>query len=184
MNRRLLTVLVSVLGAIGVAATGFVLLRSLEPSETARAKNIVYVRAHDLAPGEVRKVIVGRFLLLIYRPTPEAMADLDVLNAQVWDPSRRSYISELGLFAYLGEGTHLGCVLKEVPKVKGSEYTPQWRGGFLETCGDASYDYAGRRIRNREFALYGYGAELPNLITPTIRVVNDGELRVEMVGGS
>jgi Rieske Fe-S protein len=181
MNRRALVVVVIALGVVAIAIIGVVLLRSLQPTATARANNVAYVRVDNLAPGEVRSYLLSNGApLLIYRPTPESLADLDVLNDHVWDPARRSYISALGVFVYLDRSSHLGCVLKEVPKSKATEYSPQWRGGLLENCGDASYDYAGRRIKTPEFALYGFSADLPNLVTPKVHVEQDGGLRVEM----
>jgi hypothetical protein len=144
MTRRLLVVLVSFVALSGAVTLVYVLLQSLQPSESSRVQNTGYFRVDGLAPGAIRRYVVGRSALLVYRPTKEALADLDELNDHVWDASRRSFISKLGIFVYLDQGTHLGCVLKEVPKLPKNEYRPQWRGGLLETCGDASYDYAGR----------------------------------------
>lgn len=167
-RRRILGMSVAVLAVIGVAVTSFSLVASLAPSQKARAlAGAPTVSIADLVatePGAVRFVEAYGRPILIFRPSEATWRGLKMLDAHVWNPKIAGYSEEFNVFIFWGFSTKLGCNLKHFPPgVVWDQERPNWNGGYFDPCGDPSYDYAGRTIKDVRYTVNGYAAEHPNL---------------------
>ena len=152
-------------GAVGGVATAVPFVSTFQPSERAKAAGAaVEVDISALKPGE--KVTVewrGKPVWIIKR-TPEQLADLPALDAQLADPKSERKPDEFTpayarnghrsikpeVLVAVGICPHLGCSPSE-------KYTPgpqpslpdDWKGGFLCPCHGSTFDMAGRVFKNK-----------------------------------
>ncbi|HNQ09850.1 MAG TPA: ubiquinol-cytochrome c reductase iron-sulfur subunit [Giesbergeria sp.] len=152
-------------GAVGGVATAVPFVSTFQPSEKAKAAGAaVEVDISQLKPGE--RVIVewrGKPVWIIKR-TPEQLADLPALDAQLADPKSERKPDEFTpayarnghrsikpeVLVAVGICPHLGCSPSE-------KYTPgpqpslpdDWKGGFLCPCHGSTFDMAGRVFKNK-----------------------------------
>lgn len=155
---------VGAMGGVGVIATAVPFVRSLGPSERARAQGAaVQVNTRGVAPGELATVEWrGRPVWILHR-TPEMIERLQASTAPLADPaSRRSeqpaaarnpYRSlQPGIGVLLGVCTHLGCTptFRPVPGASAGagELGADWPGGFFCPCHGSKFDLAGRVFKN------------------------------------
>lgn len=152
-------------GAVGGVATAVPFVSTFQPSEKAKAAGAaVEVDISALKPGE--KVTVewrGKPVWIIKR-SPEQVAELPSLDAQLADPQSERKPSELTpeyarnehrsikpeIMVAVGICTHLGCspVDKLQPGPQAS-LPDDWKGGFLCPCHGSTFDIAGRVFKNK-----------------------------------
>ncbi|GKS74639.1 ubiquinol-cytochrome c reductase iron-sulfur subunit [Acidovorax sp. SUPP950] len=152
-------------GAVGGVATAVPFVSTFQPSEKAKAAGAaVEVDISDLKPGE--KITVewrGKPVWIIKR-TPDQLAALPSLDAQLADPKSERKPSELTpeyarnearsikpeILVAVGICTHLGCSPSDkfVPGAQPS-LPDDWKGGFLCPCHGSTFDMAGRVFKNK-----------------------------------
>lgn len=147
-------------GAVGGVATAVPFVSTFQPSEKAKAAGAaVEVDISQLKPGE-RAIVEWRGKpVWIIKRTPEQLADLPALDAQLADPKSERKPDEFTpayarnghrsikpeVLVAVGICPHLGCSPSE-------KYTPgpqpslpdDWKGGFLCPCHGSTFDFAGR----------------------------------------
>ncbi|MBS7779420.1 ubiquinol-cytochrome c reductase iron-sulfur subunit [Acidovorax sp. CCYZU-2555] len=152
-------------GAVGGVATAVPFVSTFQPSEKAKAAGAaVEVDISALKPGE--KVTVewrGKPVWIIKR-SPEQLAGLPALDAQLADPKSERKPSELTpeyarnehrsikpeIMVAVGICTHLGC--SPVDKLQAGpqpSLPDDWKGGFLCPCHGSTFDLAGRVFKNK-----------------------------------
>jgi len=152
-------------GAVGGVATAVPFVSTFQPSEKAKAAGAaVEVDISALKPGE--KVTVewrGKPVWIIKR-SPEQLADLPKLDAQLADPKSERKPAELTpeyarnehrsikpeIMVAVGICTHLGC--SPVDKLQSGpqpSLPDDWKGGFLCPCHGSTFDMAGRVFKNK-----------------------------------
>ena len=152
-------------GAVGGVATAVPFVSTFQPSEKAKAAGAaVEVDISQLKPGE-RAIVEWRGKpVWIIKRTPEQLADLPALDAQLADPKSERKPDEFTpayarnghrsikpeVLVGVGICSHLGCSPSE-------KYTPgpqpslpdDWKGGFLCPCHGSTFDMAGRVFKNK-----------------------------------
>ncbi|HKA41567.1 MAG TPA: ubiquinol-cytochrome c reductase iron-sulfur subunit [Burkholderiales bacterium] len=157
-KRRFLVAAASVAGGVagGVVAV-YPFAASMLPSERARAAGApVEADVSKLQPGERMIVEWQGKPVWIVRRTPEMIASIPKMDAQVADPKlevqqqpdyakneNRSIKPEY--LVLVGICTHLGCSPQFKPKeAGGGEMGGAWQGGFYCPCHGSKFDLAGR----------------------------------------
>ena len=152
-------------GAVGGVATAVPFVSTFQPSERAKAAGAaVEVDISALKPGE--KVTVewrGKPVWVIKR-TPEQLAELPKLDAQLADPKSLRNPAELTpeyarnearsikpeIFVGVGICSHLGCSPSDKFQPGAQPSLPDdWKGGFLCPCHGSTFDMAGRVFKNK-----------------------------------
>ena len=152
-------------GAVGGVATAVPFVSTFQPSEKAKAAGAaVEVDISQLKPGE-RAIVEWRGKpVWIIKRTPEQLADLPALDAQLADPKSERKPDEFTpayarnghrsikpeVLVAVGICPHLGCSPSE-------KYTPgpqpslpdDWKGGCLCPCHGSTFDMAGRVFKNK-----------------------------------
>jgi ubiquinol-cytochrome c reductase iron-sulfur subunit len=164
-SRRTWIAITCGVGAVGGAAVAVPFVSTFAPSERARAAGApVQVDISAIKPGEKLTVEWRGKPVWIVRRTPEQLAALPKLDAQLADPkSERKPTEQAPAYArnehrsikpefFVGVGicTHLGCS-------PGDKLTPgpqpslpdDWAGGFLCACHGSTFDVAGRVYKNK-----------------------------------
>jgi ubiquinol-cytochrome c reductase iron-sulfur subunit len=152
-------------GAVGGVATAVPFVSTFQPSEKAKAAGAaVEVDISQLKPGE-RAIVEWRGKpVWIIKRTPEQLADLPALDAQLADPKSERKPDEFTpayarnghrsikpeVLVAVGICPHLGCSPSEkyVPGPQPS-LPDDWKGGFLCPCHGSTFDMAGRVFKNK-----------------------------------
>jgi ubiquinol-cytochrome c reductase iron-sulfur subunit len=186
-RRRMLAVTAAATG-VGALATAWPLVSSLAPSERARAQGAsVEVELSDIAPGTLKTVEWRGKPVWVMRRTPEMLASLKAVEAQVVDPhserpqqpgyaknDQRSIKPELLVVTAIC--THLGCSPTSVPAGSHNPSVPaDWKGGFFCPCHGSTFDLAGRVFKNKPAPT--------NLEIPPHHYLSDTRLLVGEDGG-
>ncbi|MBL8305518.1 MAG: ubiquinol-cytochrome c reductase iron-sulfur subunit [Rubrivivax sp.] len=152
-------------GAVGGVAAAVPFVSSFAPSERARAAGApVQVDISGLKPGEKLTVEWRGKPVWIVRRTPEQVAALPKIDAELADPQSKRKPDELTpayarnearsikpeFFVGVGICSHLGCSPSD-------KFTPgpqpslpdNWQGGFLCPCHGSTFDLAGRVFKNK-----------------------------------
>ena len=152
-------------GAVGAGFVAVPFVSSFEPSERARAAGApVEVDVGKLKPGEKMTVEWRGKPVWIVKRTPEQLAELTKVDAELADPKSQRKPDELTppyarnpyrsikpeLLVVVGICTHLGCS-------PGDKFTPgaqaslpdDWPGGFLCPCHGSTFDMAGRVFKDK-----------------------------------
>ncbi len=152
-------------GAVGGVAAAVPFVSSFAPSERARAAGApVQVDISGLKPGEKLTVEWRGKPVWIIRRTPEQVAALPKIDAELADPKSQRKPDELTpayarnearsikpeFFVGVGICSHLGCSPSD-------KFTPgpqpslpdNWQGGFLCPCHGSTFDLAGRVFKNK-----------------------------------
>ena len=152
-------------GAVGGIATAIPFVSTFQPSERAKAAGAaVEVDIASIKPGEKLTVEWRGKPVWIVRRTPEQIAALPKIDAQLADPKSERKPSELTpeyarnegrsikpeYFVGVGICSHLGCSPSD-------RFTPgeqpslpaDWNGGFLCPCHGSTFDLAGRVFKNK-----------------------------------
>jgi ubiquinol-cytochrome c reductase iron-sulfur subunit len=152
-------------GAVGGVATAVPFVSTFQPSERARAAGAaVEVDISSLKPGE--KVTVewrGKPVWIVKR-TPEQLAALPKIDAQLADPKSARKADELTpeyarnehrsikpeILVAVGICSHLGCSPSDKFQPGAQPSLPDdWAGGFLCPCHGSTFDMAGRVFKNK-----------------------------------
>lgn len=152
-------------GAVGGVATAVPFVSTFQPSERAKAAGAaVEVDISALKPGEKVTVEWRGKPVWIIRRTPEQLAELPKLDAQLADPKSLRKPSELTpeyarnearsikpeLLVVVGICTHLGCSPVDRFQTGAQPSLPSdWAGGFLCPCHGSTFDMAGRVYANK-----------------------------------
>ena len=152
-------------GAVGGAATAIPFVSTFTPSERAKAAGAaVEVDISSLKPGEKTTVEWRGKPVWVVRRTPEQLAALSTVTAQLADPESKRKPDELTPAYALNEGrsikpeffvavgicTHLGCSPSEKFQTGPQASLPDdWQGGFLCPCHGSTFDMAGRVFKNK-----------------------------------
>ena len=159
-SKRTWLIASSCAGAVGAAAVAVPFVSTFQPSEKAKAAGAaVEADISALKPGEKMTVEWRGKPVWIVRRTPEQLAALPQLNAQLADPkSERKPSDQAPEYArnetrsikpeYLiavGICTHLGCSPSDKFQTGAQPSLPDdWQGGFFCPCHGSKYDLAGR----------------------------------------
>jgi len=157
-GRRTWLITSAAMGGVGAAAVAVPFVSTFQPSERAKAAGAaVEVDISALQPGQ--KVVVewrGKPVWIMKR-TPEQLAALEKLDAEVADPEskrtayptpeyarNRTRSIKPEIFVAVGICTHLGCSPSSAFKAGNPALGADWLGGFLCPCHGSTFDFAGR----------------------------------------
>ncbi|TAH10957.1 MAG: ubiquinol-cytochrome c reductase iron-sulfur subunit [Curvibacter sp.] len=152
-------------GAVGGVATAIPFVSTFQPSERAKAAGAaVEVDIGELKPGERLTVEWRGKPVWIVRRTPEQVAALSGIDAELADPKSDRKPGELTpeyarnearsikpeFFVAVGICSHLGCSPIEKFQLGAQPSLPDdWKGGFLCPCHGSTFDMAGRVFKNK-----------------------------------
>ena len=152
-------------GAVGGVATAVPFVSTFQPSEKAKAAGAaVEVDISGLKPGEKITVEWRGKPVWIVKRTPEQLAELHKLDAQLADPKSARNPAELTpeyarnewrsikpeVLVAVGICSHLGCSPTEKFAPGPQPSLPDdWKGGFLCPCHGSTFDMAGRVFKNK-----------------------------------
>lgn len=155
-RRRFLVIATSVAGGIAGAGIATPFLKSMMPSERAKAAGApVEVDISKLESGMLIMVEWRGKPIWILKRTPEMLATLKELNAVLADPNSeedqqpdyarnetRSIKPEI--LVAQGVCTHLGCSPVFRSDIGPADLGADWLGGFFCPCHGSKFDLAGR----------------------------------------
>jgi ubiquinol-cytochrome c reductase iron-sulfur subunit len=152
-------------GAVGGAFTAVPFVSSFQPSERAKAAGApVEVDISAIKPGEKLTVEWRGKPVWIVRRTPDQVATLPKLDAELADPKSQRKADELTpayarnegrsikpeLLVVVGICSHLGCSPSDKFQPGAQPSLPDnWQGGFLCPCHGSTFDLAGRVFKNK-----------------------------------
>ncbi|HVC55415.1 MAG TPA: ubiquinol-cytochrome c reductase iron-sulfur subunit [Stellaceae bacterium] len=156
-RRDFLLLMAGALGAVGVAATAWPFIDSLNPSaDTLAAGAPLDVNLAPLKPGQQMQVMWRGRPIFIARRTPaelkmlQAPQDLNLLSdprseVDQQPPYARNWHRSINpeYLVLVGICTHLGCIPKFEPETGGYLGT-SWPGGYFCPCHGSKYDLSGR----------------------------------------
>ncbi|MEY5099558.1 MAG: Ubiquinol-cytochrome c reductase iron-sulfur subunit [Pseudomonadota bacterium] len=163
-GRRTWLITSAAMGGVGAAAVAVPFVSTFQPSERAKAAGAaVEVDISALQPGQ--KVVVewrGKPVWIMKR-TPEQLAALEKLDAEVADPEskrtayptpeyarNRTRSIKPEIFVAVGICTHLGCSPSDKFQAGAQPSLPDnWQGGYLCPCHGSTFDLAGRVFKNK-----------------------------------
>jgi ubiquinol-cytochrome c reductase iron-sulfur subunit len=183
-RRDFLFIATGAVGAVGVAATAWPLIKQMNPDALAVAAGApVDIDLSQLQPGQQVMVVWRSKPVFVVHRSKAALDSLQ--SAQVVDQLRDPDSKALQQPTYaanwhrslkpeylvlVGICTHLGCIPKFMPEPSAVEPAPNWPGGYFCPCHGSKYDLAGRVFQ-------GVPAPL-NLPVPPYSFPNDKTLRV------
>ena len=152
-------------GAVGGVATAVPFVSTFQPSEKAKAAGAaVEVDISELKPGERVTVEWRGQPVWIIKRTPEQLAELPKIDAQLADPQSKRKPDEFTppyarnvhrsikpeILVAVGICPHLGCSPTEKFAMGAQPSLPDdWKGGFLCPCHGSTFDMAGRVYKNK-----------------------------------
>jgi ubiquinol-cytochrome c reductase iron-sulfur subunit len=163
-SKRTWLIASSCAGAVGAGFVAVPFVSSFQPSERAKAAGApVEVDITALRPGEKMTVEWRGKPVWIMRRTPEQVAALPKLDAQLADPmsERTAYPTpeyarnearsiKPEFFVAVGICSHLGCSPSDKLQPGPQPSLPDdWQGGFLCPCHGSTFDLAGRVYKNK-----------------------------------
>ena len=159
-RRQFLGVMTSAMGTIGLVAVAIPFIKSMTPSERARAAGgPVDVNLATVAPGTLTTVEWrGRPVWVLHR-TPAMLATLGNHDDELVDPNsnedqqpyyarNRTRSARPEYLVATAVCTHLGCIPTFRPEVAPPDLGPRWPGGFYCPCHGSRFDLAGRVFKN------------------------------------
>jgi len=181
-EKRKFLIATSALGALGSVAVAVPFIKSMTPSERAKAAGApVEVDISKIAPGTmITAEWRGKPVWIINR-TDEMTAELSHHNDQLSDPNCEVTSQQPGycknqnraikpnLAVIVGICTHLGCSPTAKLQANG-DMGPTWTGGFFCPCHGSKFDLAGRVLK---------GSPAPiNLVVPPYKYLTDNTLLI------
>ncbi len=164
-DKRNWIVATAVVGGSGVAAAVVPFVSTFQPSERAKAAGAaVEVDISGVKPGEKITVEWRGKPVWIVRRTPEQLASLPKVDAQLADPNSKRKQDELTpayarnenrsikpeMLVVVGICSHLGCSPSDKFQTGAQPSLPDdWAGGFLCPCHGSTFDLAGRVYKNK-----------------------------------
>ena len=164
-SRRNWVAMTAGVGALGGVAVAVPFVSSFAPSERAKAAGApVEANISGLKPGEKMTVEWRGQPVWIVRRTPEQLAELPKLDAQLADPTSARNPDDLTppyarnvnrsikpeFLVTVGICSHLGCSPSDKFVAGPQPSLPDdWHGGFLCPCHGSTFDMAGRVFKNK-----------------------------------
>ena len=164
-SKRTWLITSSCVGLVGAGAVAVPFVSSFSPSERAKAAGAaVEVDISGIKAGEKITVEWRGKPVWIVRRTPEQVAALPKIDAQLADPKSARKPDELTpmyarnegrslkpeYFVAVGICTHLGCSPSDKFTPGAQPSLPEdWQGGFLCPCHGSTFDLAGRVFKNK-----------------------------------
>ena len=164
-SRRNWVAMTAGVGALGGVAVALPFVSTFAPSERAKAAGApVEANISALKPGEKMTVEWRGQPVWIVRRTPEQLAELPKLDAQLADPKSARNPDELTpayarnvnrsikpeYLVTVGICSHLGCSPSDKFAAGPQPSLPDdWHGGFLCPCHGSTFDMAGRVFKNK-----------------------------------
>ena len=152
-------------GGVGVACVAVPFVSTFQPSERAKAAGAaVEVDISAIKPGEKITVEWRGKPVWILKRTPEQLASLPKVDAQLADPNSKRKADELTpayarnenrsikpeTLVVVGICSHLGCSPSDKLVAGPQPSLPDdWAGGFLCPCHGSTFDLAGRVYKNK-----------------------------------
>ena len=180
VRRQALVAVTTALGGLGVAVATVPFIRSMLPSERAKAAGApVEADISELGPGTLLTVEwQGKPVGILHR-TDAMLRLLGTDDGRLSDPQSavpqqptycrnptRSIKPEY--LVAVGICTHLGCVPTFRPEIAPADLGPEWHGGFYCPCHGSKFDLAGRVYK---------GVPAPsNLVIPQHTYLRDSRL--------
>lgn len=183
VEKRKFLIATSALGALGCAAVAVPFIKSMTPSERAKAAGApVEVDVSKIMPGSmITAEWRGKPVWIINR-TDEMIANLALHNDQLSDPNSEvssqqpeycnnpSRAIKPNLAVLVGICTHLGCSPSAKLDTANSDMGENWSGGFFCPCHGSKFDLAGRVFK---------GSPAPiNLVVPPYKYLADNTLLI------
>lgn len=182
MEKRNFLIATSAVGALGCAAVAVPFVKSMTPSERAKAAGApVEVDISKVEPGTMITAEWRGQPVWIINRTDEMTAKLAKLDGQLSDPASEvasqqpAYCKNKGrsikpnLAVMVGICTHLGC--SPTAKLQnGGDMGVDWTGGFFCPCHGSKFDLAGRVFK---------GSPAPiNLVVPPHKYLSENILLI------
>jgi len=181
-RRRFLLAATSVAGVVAGAGVATPFLRSMMPSERAKAAGApVEVDISKLEPGMLLTAEWRGKVVWVLKRTSEMLDNLKKLNDQLADPDSQreqqpSYAQnptrsiKPEILVVLGVCTHLGCSPVYRKDIAPADLGSDWLGGFFCPCHGSKFDLAGR--------VYKSVPAPSNLMVPPYTYLSDNRLLV------
>ena len=181
-EKRKFLIATSAVGALGVAAVAVPFVKSMTPSERAKAAGApVEVDISKIEPGSMMTAEWRGKPVWIINRTDEMTAELFKHNDQLSDPmcdvvsQQPNYCKnpdraiKPNLAVIVGICTHLGC--SPTAKLQaGGDMGDKWVGGFFCPCHGSRFDLSGRVFK---------GSPAPiNLVVPPYKYLTDNTLLI------
>ncbi len=179
-EKRKFLIATSAVGALGVASVAVPFVKSMTPSERAKAAGApVEVDISKIEPGSMMTAEWRGKPVWIINRTDEMTAELSKHNDQLSDPmcdvvsQQPNYCKNAdraikpNLAVIVGICTHLGC--SPTAKLQaGGDMGDKWVGGFFCPCHGSRFDLSGRVFK---------GSPAPiNLVVPPYKYLTDNTL--------
>jgi ubiquinol-cytochrome c reductase iron-sulfur subunit len=181
-DKRNFLIATSAVGALGCAAVAVPFVKSMTPSERAKAAGApVEVDISKIQPGTMMTAEWRGQPVWIINRTDEMTAELAKHNDQLSDPGcdvtsqqpvyckNASRSIKPNIAVVVGICTHLGCSPTEKMK-SGGDMGANWTGGFFCPCHGSKFDLAGRVFK---------GSPAPiNLVVPPHKYLSENVLLI------
>ncbi len=182
LDKRNFLIATSAVGALGCAAVAVPFVKSMTPSERAKAAGApVEVDISKIQPGTMLTAEWRGQPVWVINRTDEMVAELAKHDDQLSDPASNvtsqqpEYCKNEGrsikpnVAVVVGICTHLGCSPTEKMKA-GGDMGEKWTGGFFCPCHGSKFDLAGRVFK---------GSPAPiNLVVPPHKYLSDTVLLI------
>jgi len=182
LDKRNFLIATSAVGALGCAAVAVPFIKSMTPSERAKAAGApVEVDISKIEPGKMITAEWRGKPVWIVNRTDEMTAELARHNDQLSDPNcdvlsqQPAYCKNANraikpnLAVIVGICTHLGCSPTAKLQANG-DMGENWTGGFFCPCHGSKFDLAGRVFK---------GSPAPiNLVVPPYKYLTDNTLLI------
>lgn len=182
LEKRNFLIATSAAGALGCAAVAVPFVKSMTPSERAKAAGApVEVDISKIEPGTMMTAEWRGKPVWIINRTDEMTAELAHLNEQLSDPNsdvasqQPDYCKNANraikpnLAVIVGICTHLGCSPTAKLQANG-DMGENWAGGFFCPCHGSKFDLAGRVFK---------GSPAPiNLVVPPHKYLTENTLLI------
>lgn len=170
-----------------LAVVAMVFLDAAVPDDRGKTPANIIIDIADLVLGEPKFVEVSptRYLIVL-RLSSSQLGSISVLEPHVWNRAVNPEMLEQGLLVYwaFSTGRFGGCHLTHVPagasRARDAPEHAQWLGGYWAGGCDASYDYAGRAIKNRQYAYSDYVDRSSSLHSPSVTIVDKDHISVTL----
>lgn len=182
-EKRKFLIATSALGAFGLATVAVPFVKSMTPSERAKAAGApVEVDISKIAPGAMMTAEWRGKPVWIINRTDEMTANLALHNDRLSDPNSEvtsqqpeyahnpNRAIKPNLAVIVGICTHLGCSPSAKLDAANSDMGANWTGGFFCPCHGSKFDLAGRVFK---------GSPAPiNLVVPPYKYLADNTLLI------
>lgn len=160
-RRHLLVAATYVVGGAGVVGAAIPFVGSWFPNAKAKAAGApVTVNIRKIEPGQQLIADWRGQPVFIVRRTPEVLATLKKIEAQLSDPDSKKSVQPLyvdpefrsikpEILLIIGICTHLGCSPTYRPEVAPNDLGQDWVGGYFCPCHGSRYDLAGRVFKSQ-----------------------------------